>query len=153
MSFTPAEKTQILFFLGYSGFEDDGPAMRAVNSLDAKEATMGPIVRDVLDKLGRIDKQIMETIPLAKVIQDGSIQLRAHYTMDHLWRMGRHLVSRLARFTKIQVSGDVFSTGGSERGGDGFYSGDPSERRINPAQGVPTLGDIGDHVPGSGYFK
>lgn len=152
MAFTPAEKGKILFYLGYSGFEDDGPAMRACNSLDSKEATMGQIIRDILSKLEEIDCQVMETTPLAKAIQDGSIQLRAHYTLDHLWRMGRSLVTRLARWTKIQVSGDVFSTGGTERG-EGFFSGDPSERRINPSQGVPTLGDFGDHVPGSGYFK
>lgn len=152
MAFTATEKARILFYLGYSGFEDDGPAMRGVNSLDNKETTMGPIVRDILDKLEQIDAQVMQTVPLAKAIKDGSIELRAHYTIDHLWRMGRSLVSRLARFTKISISGDVFGVGGSERGGD-FYSGDPSERRINPSQGVPSLGEYGDHVPGSGYWK
>ncbi len=153
MAFTATEKGQILFYLGYSGFEDDGPAMRAVNSMDGREATMGPMIRDILDKLSLIDRQIQETTPLAKAIRDGSIELRAHYTMEHLWRMGRQQVSRLARWTKISISGDVFSTGGNERSGDGFYSGDPSERRINASQGVPTLGELGDHVPGSGYWK
>jgi hypothetical protein len=154
MSFTATEKSKILYYLGYSGFEDDGAAIRAINSLDSHESFMGPMVREILDKLSLIDKDIMETRPLAKAIKDGSIELRAHYTMDHLWRMGRQMVSRLARWTKIQVSGDVFSAGGTERGTDGqFMSGDPSERRINPASGVPSLGDIGDHVPGSGYWK
>ncbi len=152
MSFSPTEKSRILFYLGYSGFEDDGPAMRAINSLDSHEAFMGPVIRDTLDKLALVDKDIMETRPLAKAIKDGSIELRAHYTMDHLWRMGRQLVSRLSRWTKIQVSGDVFGAGGSERG-DNFYSGDPSEKRIDSSRGVPSLGDLGDHVSGSGYWK
>lgn len=152
MAFTAEERANMLFYLGFSGFEDDGPAMRALNSLDSKEATMGPIVRQCLDRLQLIDRQIQETMPLAKAIKVGAEELRAHYTMDHLWRMGRSQVTRLARWTKIQINGDVFGVGGNERGGD-FYSGDPSERRINPSQGVPTLGEFGDHVPGSGYWK
>jgi hypothetical protein len=142
MAFTDTEKAQLLFFLGYSGFEDDGPAIRAINGLDSKEPTMGPIVRDILDKLARIDCEIMETIPLAQAIKDGSIELRAHYTIQHLWNMGRQLVSRLARFTKIQVSGDVFGPGGNERDGQGFFSGDPSEHRVNPEMGLPTTGSF-----------
>lgn len=149
MAFSAAEKARILFYLGYSGFEDDGPAMRAVNSMDSKEATMGPMIRDILDKLEQIDLQIMETMPLAKAIQDGTIQLRAHYTMDHLWRMGRQLVSRMARWTKISVSGDVYSTGGSERSDD-FQGADPNGRRSQGiSQSLPSCGG----VPGSNYFK
>lgn len=142
MAFQPQEKARILFYLGYSGFEDDGPAMRAINSLDSLEASMGPIVRDLLDKLNQIDLDIMETRPLAKAIKDGSIELRAHYTIGHLWQMGRQYVSRLARWTKIRVSGDVFGIGGDERS-DYFYSGDPSEHRINPSLGMPSTGNFG----------
>lgn len=139
----------MLFYLGYSGFEDDGPAMRAINSLGSKEATMGPMIRDILDKLEQIDNQIMETMPLAKAIQDGSIQLRAHYTMDHLWRMGRQLVSRLARWTKISISGDVYGSGGSERSDD-FQGADPNGRGSSGIQqSLPSCGG----VPGSNYFK
>jgi hypothetical protein len=145
MPFTPIEKANILFFLGYSGFEDDGPAMRAINSLDNFEKTMGPIIRDLLDKLAQVDRDIHETRPLAKAVKDGSIELRAHYTLSHLWNLGRSYVTRMARWTKIQAVGDVFGSGGSERG-ERFYSGDSS-------QGVPALGDIGAHIPGSGYWK
>ena len=150
--FTPIEKSNILFYLGYSGFEDDGPAIRAINSLDNFEATMGPIIRQILEQLAQVDRDIFAIRPLAKAVQDGSIELRANYTLDVLWRLGRSYVTRLARWTKIQVGGDVFSSGGSERG-DRFYTGDPSEKRIDPSQGVPALGDLGAHVPGSGYWK
>ncbi len=149
MAFTASEKAKILFYLGYSGFEDAGDAMRAINSMDSKESTMGPMIRSILDKLEKIDQQIMETMPLAKAIKDGSIELRAHYTIDHLWRMGRQLVSRLARWTKISVSGDVFSTGGSERSDD-FQGTDPNGRSSGISQSLPSCGNS---VPGSGYFK
>ncbi len=152
MSFTQTEKSRILFYLGYSGFEDDGPAIRAINSLDSHETFMGPIVREILDKISVVQKDIQDTRPLAKAISTGGVETRAHYTLDHLWRLGRSYVTQLARWTKIQVGGDVFSAGGSERG-DRFYSGDPSERRIDSSQGVPALGDVGAHVPGSGYWK
>jgi len=142
VAFTPAEKAAILFYLGYSGFEDDGPAMRAVNSLDSKESTMGPFVRDTLDKLRVMDEEIFATRPLAKATQDGSIQLRVHYTMAHLVNMARQYVTRLARWTKIAVQGDVFGQGSERLTGAEFYSGDPSEHRINPDVGAPTLGDF-----------
>lgn len=143
MAFTRAEKFRMLFYLGYSGFEDDGPAIRAINGLDAHEADMGEIIREILDKLRAIDEQIVQTMPLAKAISTGGVEPRAHYTLDHLWRLGRSQVMRLARFTKIMVAGDVFSQAGSERDAAMFYSGDPSEKRINPAEGMPTLGDFG----------
>ena len=136
--FTPIEKSKILFYLGYSGFEDDGPAMRAINSLDAKEVTMGPIVRDLLDKLEQVDNDIHATRQLAEAISTGGVELRANYTLSHHWQLGRSYVTRLARWTKIMVAGDVFSTGGSERS-TLFYSGDPSERRVDAQYGVPMV--------------
>lgn len=130
MPFTALEKARIIFYLGYSGFEDNGPAMRAINSLDSKEATMGFVVREMLDKLQDIDRQIHETIPLSMATQDGPIQLRAHYTLEHLWRLGRSYVNRLARFTKISVDGDVFSTSSNACDSSSFYAGDPAESRF-----------------------
>lgn len=138
MAFTDQEKTKILFYLGYSVFEDDGPAMRAIHSLDSKESTGGFLIRDLLIKLDNIREQIEQTIPLAKAVRDGSIELRVHYTLDHLWRMGRSYVVQLARYIKVFISGDVFSTGTNARDAKLFYSGDPSEDRIDPFLGVPT---------------
>ncbi len=143
MAFSAAEKTSILFYLGYSGFEDDGPAMRALNSLDNREQSMGPIIRETLDRLAAVDRDIFDTRPLAKAVKVGAEELRAHYTLAHLWTLGRSYVTRLARFTKIQVCGDVFGSGGSERGGDNFFSGDPAEKRVNPSIGMPTTGSFG----------
>lgn len=149
MAFTQAEKAKLLFYLGYSGFEDDGPAIRAINGLDSHEKFMGPIIRDLLDKLNQVDIDIHASRPLAKAISTGGVETRAHYTLDHLWRLGRSYVVRLGRFTKIMISGDVFGTGGSERSSL-FYSGDPSEKRINPDVGMPTIGDFGSSLDGSG---
>lgn len=137
MAFTDTEKMNILFYLGYSGFEDDGPAIRALNSLDSRETKMGPIIRDLLDKLEQVDRDIHATRPLAEAISTGGVELRANYTLEHLWRVGRSYVVRLARWTKIMISGDVFSTGGSERS-TLFYSGDPSEKRVDSSVGMPT---------------
>jgi hypothetical protein len=135
VSFTSIEKTRILFFLGYSVFEDNGPAMRAINSLDSKEANAGFIIRDQLQKIDDVRTQIHQTMPLAKAIKDGSIELRAHYTLALLQKMGRDYVGQLATFTKISVFSDIFSAGGAARDPESFYSGDPSEPRIS---GDPT---------------
>lgn len=138
MAFTADEKTKILFYLGYSVFEDDGPAMRAINSLDSKESTAGFLIRDLIVRLDDIREQIHSTIPLAKAIRDGAIELRVHYTLDHLWRLGRSYVSQLAQYIKVSIFGDVFSVGSRARDPKSFYSGDPSENRIDPYLGVPT---------------
>lgn len=130
MAFSAEEKTRILFFLGYSVFEDDGPAVRSLNSLDSKEAAAGPIVRDLLSKLNDVDGEIHETMPLAAAVEDGSIKVRAHYTLDHLRRLGRSYVNRLARFLKISISGDVFSSTSNASDNGEFYAGDPSEKRF-----------------------
>lgn len=130
MSFTAVEKSKMLFYLGYSVFEDNGPAMRGINSLDSKESVAGPIVRDLLGKMDDVAREVHETIALAAAVEDGSISVRAHYTLEHLWRLGRSYVNQLARFTKISVDGDVFSSSSNSRDRGDFYSGDPSERRF-----------------------
>lgn len=130
MAFSPTERSRILFYLGYSIFEDDGPAIRTLNSLDTKEAVAGPIVRDLLSKLDDVDKEMHETMALAAAVEDGSIKLRAHYTLDHLRRLGRSYVNRLARFLKISISGDIFSSSSNASNNDEFYAGDPSEKRF-----------------------
>lgn len=122
----------MLFYLGYSVFEDGGPAIRALNSLDSKEAVAGFLIRDILDKIEDIRIQIHKTIPLSKAIEDGSIKVRAHMTLEHLWRMGRQLVNQLATYTKISIESDIFSSGGAARDSASFYGGDPSEPR-NPS--------------------
>lgn len=126
-----------MFYLGYSGFEDDGPAQRAINSLDSQELRMGPILRDLLDKLQHVDREIHETLPLASAIEDGSIKIRVHYTLAHLRAVGRQYVNRISRWTKIMVGSDVFSSAGAD---EHFYSGDPSENRVDNRLGVPTVG-------------
>lgn len=138
MPFTSTEKMQLLFYLGYSGFEDDGPAIRAINGLDSHEATMRPMIVELLDNLRKVDKEILETIPLASALEDGDIKIRAHYTLNHLRQLGRQYVGRLSRWTKIQVGEDVFSSGTTNS--STFYSGDPSEHRVDNTLGVPTLG-------------
>lgn len=116
----------MLFFLGYSVFEDNGPAMRSINSLDVKEAIAGPTIRSLLRDLRIVKDQLMGTVELAQAIEDGAIKVRAHYTLDHLCRLGRILVTQLARFTKISVDGDVFSVGTNARDGSAFYAAEPS---------------------------
>lgn len=130
MSFSQQEKARILFYLGYSLFEDNGPAMRALNSLDAKEAFGGFIIRDLLDKIDQVRTQVHQTMPLAKAIKDGSIELRSHYTLDHLWRMGRSYVAQLATYVKVSICSDIFSSGGAARDASSFYSDDPAEDRF-----------------------
>lgn len=134
MPFTVAEKATLLFYLGYSGYEDDGPATRSINSLDAQEARMGPILRETLDFLKVVDREIRETLPLAAAIEDGSVKIRAHYTLAHLRSVGRQYVKRLASWTKIAVGEDIFSSGSPRKD---FYSGDPSEQRVDNSSGVP----------------
>jgi hypothetical protein len=143
VAFTPQEKARILFYLGYSMFEDDGPAQRAINALDSKEPVAGQIVRGLMDKIERISRDEEETRVLAKAIKSGSNEVRAHYTLDVLRSLGREHVNRLATFCKISICSDIFSSGGAARNPTDFFSGDPSEKRINPAQGMPTIGSFG----------
>lgn len=135
MALSALEKARVLFYLGYSVYEDDGPAMRSLNSMDSKPLAE-VFVRPVIEKLEQIDKQIHETMPLAKAITDGSIELRATYTFKHLARLGRAQVGRLASFLKISIASDVFSTGAGADPST-FYAGDPSEDRVDH-RGFPT---------------
>src|SRR5882762_5798913 len=135
MAFTPQEKMYLLFYLGFSGFEDDGPAVRSINSLDSKESTMGPIIREHLDLLRTVDREIKESLPLASAIEDGSVKLRHHYTLASLRSVGKQYVQRLSTFTKIPMGGDVFAVGGTN---STQFSGDPSEHRFDNRFGVPT---------------
>lgn len=134
---TDTEKARVLFFLGYSVFEDDGPAIRSLNSLGSKPLA-GDFIRPILSRLEQIDCDIFELRPLALAISDGEIQLRADYSFRVLCKMGRQQVGRLATFTKISIFSDVFSRGTGTNPAE-FYSGDPSERRIDASMGVPTL--------------
>lgn len=138
MAFADIEKTKILFYLGYSVFEDDGPAVRAINGLDAKEARIGWLIRDLLEKMDDLRVQVHKTIPLSKAIEDDKIKLRAHYTLDHIWRIGRGYVNQLANICKVAVVSQIFAASSLVNDPSGFYSGDPSEPRINPTLGVPT---------------
>lgn len=134
---TDLEKAKVAFFLGYSVFEDDGPEVRSLNSLAARPLA-GDFIRPILDKLERIDVDIFSIRPIAKAIKDGAIELRANYTFSVLCRMGRQLVGRLSTYTKISIASDVFSRGSGVTP-ETFYSGDPSEHRIDASRGVPTL--------------
>jgi hypothetical protein len=133
---TDFEKTQALFFLGYSVFEDDGPAIRAFNSLPSQPLA-GDFIRPMLSQIETLRCEIFSIRPLTKAIQDGAIQLRAHYTFKVLCAMGRQLVGQLSSITKVSIFSDIFGRG---RGVDAasFYSGDPSEHRIDPQLGMPT---------------
>lgn len=138
MAFSATEKTKMLYYLGYSVFEDDGPAMRAINSLDAKEPVAGSIIRGILERLDKLQCEIQEVSLLSVAIQDGSIQLRADYTLSVLWKMARSQVNQLARFTKTSINGDIFAAGSNARDAGDFYSGDPSENRIDSSLGTTT---------------
>jgi hypothetical protein len=145
MGLTEQQIAYVLFYLGYSGFEDDGPAIKAINTLQSSSlaAYMIPIVVDLLQKLQDIRRDIHESRVVGEAISTGGVQTRGHYTVEHYWRIGRMYVTQLARFLKIAVYGDIFSAGGNEREPGAFYSGDPSENRINPSLGVPTTGEYG----------
>lgn len=134
---TDFEKARVLYFLGYSTFEDDGPAVRALNGLASKPLA-GDFIREILDKLVLLDKDIFNLRDIALAISTGGVQTRALYSFQTLCRMGRQLVGRLSSFTKISIFSDVFSSGAGHRP-ETFYSGDPSEHRIDPSMGVPTV--------------
>lgn len=126
MAFTDTEKTDLLFILGYSLFEDNGKAIRAINGLDNYEVKAGHIIRDLIEKIKQCHGELMNVIPLAQAISTGSTQIRAHYTLDQICRLGRTFVNQLATFTKIAIFSDIFSTGGAARTPQEFYSGDPT---------------------------
>ncbi len=105
----PDERLDVLFYAGYSAFEDDGPAVRAVNSVES-HPEMAPRIRLILDELRDVDRQISEVKPLAKAVKDGKIELRAAYSLDVLRDLGRQAVTRLCLFLAIRRKNDVFSS-------------------------------------------
>lgn len=125
MAYTPTEKQQILFVLGFGLAENNGEAMRAINNLDAFEETTGAIVRMLLNEILDYRSQMAKTIPLSKVIEDGSIKLRSHYTLGHIQTLGRISVGQLARYLKVSPAGDIFGTGGDVRDPYDFYGRSP----------------------------
>ena len=135
---TDSEKYRCLLYLGYSIFEDDGPAVRAFNSLPSHPLAPD-FIRPILDELQSIEKEISDSKPLAKAISDGDIQLRAKYTISTLRGLGREQIQRLAAIVKVSIASDYFGAGGAARNPSTFYSGDPSERRIDASLGVPTI--------------
>src|SRR5512138_2789367 len=133
---TDVEKTKALMYLGYSIFEDDGPAIRSLNSLASKPLA-GDFIRPILDALDNVECEIRGLAPISLAISTGGVQTRVHYSKSYWLREGRRLVGKLSSFTKISVFSDVFSSGAGHQP-ETFYSGDPSEHRIDPSMGVPT---------------
>lgn len=138
MPYSPQEKTRILFYLGYSGFEDDGPAMRAINGIDGFEDRVGFLVRDLMEKIEQIRCKVHEVITLTDAVQVADIQIRPSHTLSILWRIGRQYVSQLGLLLKVSRFSDIFAPAGRVDDPPSFYSGDPSERRIDSELGLPT---------------
>jgi hypothetical protein len=131
------EKAKVLKYLGYSIFEDDGPAVRAINSLASKPLA-GDFIRPMLDDLDKVECEIRGLAPIALAISTGAVQTRVHYAKSYWLREGRRIVGNLSSFIKVSVFSDVFSSGAG-RDPATFYSGDPSEHRIDMINGVPTV--------------
>lgn len=125
MAYTAREKSRILFVLGFSMFENNGDAMRAINTLDSFEEINGDLVRELVEEIFVYRRELRRTIPLSKVVEDGSIKLRVHYTLAHIQNLGRIAVGQLARYCKISPAGDIFSTGGDVRDPTEFYGRSP----------------------------
>lgn len=139
MSFSTADVQQMLFTLGYSGYESDGPAVRSINDLNS-HPEMEPIVRIILAECAEIDQAIARVKKRAVAIEDGSVKMRAFYDLQVLRSMGRQSVKRLSSYLKCAVAIDIYGAGfGGQMKGGGFYSGDPSENRIDAATGEMTF--------------
>lgn len=121
---TDLEKTKILFYLGYSVFEDNGPAIRAIHSLDSKPVA-GDFIRPILEKLDKLREEIFKDRVLSKAIATAAIQVRSHYTFSMQCRIGRQLVGQLGSFAKIAVGSDVFANGAAFEPAT-FYSNEPA---------------------------
>lgn len=128
---TDFEKAQCLIFLGYSIFETNSAEIRAFNSLDNYPAA-GDFIRPLIARIQQIDEEIMDAIPLAKAIKVGAEQLRVHYTIENLQRIGRIQVQRLAKVVKVKVYDDYFASAGraNNSGDSTFHTDDPSENRF-----------------------
>lgn len=129
MAFSQNEKSRILFYLGYSVFEDDGPAMRAINSLDSVEAKARPIVQPIMDEIERIRREISQVTEVALAIEDGSVKLRGAYTLQVLRSMGVQQVGDLSGFLAVPAKRNIFAA--SLPDGASLASGDPSEARLD----------------------
>jgi len=133
MAFSQSEKSRILFYLGYSVFEDDGPAMRAINSLDSVEAKARPIIQPIMDEIDRVQREIRQTTEIALAIEDGSVKLRAHYTLATLRSIGVQQVGQLSGFLAVPAKRNIFAA--SLPDGRELASGDPSEARLDMCGG------------------
>lgn len=126
MALTTDEKTRVRYYLGYSVFENDGPAERALNSIDSYEGA-DVIIRGDLDELVAIDAQFKKLRPISLAVQVGAEQLRAHYTLGVMRSVGRQVVGRIASFLSIPVKRDVFAEGAPGT----IDSGDPNGAEPN----------------------
>lgn len=111
MAFSDAEKAAILAALGRSVFEDDGPAMRAINSLDSYETKARPVIDPIMVELAKIDLQISKSKLRAVATQDGSTRIDAGRELGVLRSHGRQAVGRLSRWLKVPVlpEHDIYS--------------------------------------------
>lgn len=96
---TDFEKLKVLYYLGYSVYEDDGPAMRSINSLVSKPLAPA-FIRPLLSDLDNVECEIKGLAPIALAIATGGVQTRVHYAKTYWLREGRRLVGRLSSFTK-----------------------------------------------------
>ena len=126
MALTDQDKTQIRYLLGYSVLENNSDIVRAINSMDA-QPTAEPVIRAILAEIAQIDASISNVKQLAVAIQDGSVQLRASYSLGVLRSMGREQVRRLALFLGVDVRNSIYSGAGETQYQGGFFT--PEHRR------------------------
>jgi hypothetical protein len=111
MAFTASQQSSIRFYLGYSDLDDNGPLQRAIDTVGDR-ATAVPLITAELQRCVDIDTQLLKAYTTALAITDGSIQLRVHYQIAALARLGRQAVGRIASFLSAPVHHDVFSGAG-----------------------------------------
>jgi len=126
VALTDQDKTQIRYLLGYSVLENNSDIVRAINSMDA-QPTAEPVIRAILAEIAQIDASISNVKQLAVAIQDGSVQLRASYSLGVLRSMGREQVRRLALFLGVDVRNSIYSGAGETQYQGGFFT--PEHRR------------------------
>ena len=138
------QKQKCRLYLGYSGrwhqtFTELEQAMDSVNSqaasiasptYDSANALIGEISA-VLDQLAATDKQLIGSS--ASSYADGAkkrqkfdkaedVTFRGPVELAALRSEGRMLVNRLALLLGVPVNGDVFGSGASSGGGNGYMS-------------------------------
>lgn len=109
MAFSDQDKTLIRFRLGYSVFENNSEIQRAIASL-VSQPTAEPIIRPILAELDDIDAAISKVKKIAMAIEDGSVKLRAAYSLGTLRSMGRQQVRRLALILGCDVRNDIYGS-------------------------------------------